>query len=337
MSRSSKKGPFIDPRLLARIEELNTSRTKRMIKTWSRASTVFPEMVGPHDRGPRRSQARPRVRQRGHGRPQARRVRSDPHVPRPRGRSAGEAALMAEKKAPITEEITRVRAQSRFVRGSARKARVVLVHIRGKSVVQAACGAAVHAARRGQGHPRDARVGRGQRRGEPRSRSEHAARRGGLRGRGPDPQALAAPCAWPCDAHPQALVPPDRRPAARPQARGGRRGLRVGAGARPRRRRSRRRSAHGAPARPLRPRPRSRPTRPRPPRRRGRRGSKPKRRRAKAAADAPAAVTEETAVDETVADEAPAAEAPAEAAAEEEAPTAEAASDDESTPKEEEV
>ena len=46
MSRSSKKGPFIDARLLARIEELNTSRTKRMIKTWSRASTVFPEMVG---------------------------------------------------------------------------------------------------------------------------------------------------------------------------------------------------------------------------------------------------------------------------------------------------
>ncbi len=44
---------------------------------------------------------------------------------------------MAEKKAPITEEIKRVRAQSRFVRGSARKARVVLVHIRGKSVVQA--------------------------------------------------------------------------------------------------------------------------------------------------------------------------------------------------------
>ena len=46
MSRSSKKGPFIDARLLARIEELNTSRTKRMIKTWSRTSTIFPEMVG---------------------------------------------------------------------------------------------------------------------------------------------------------------------------------------------------------------------------------------------------------------------------------------------------
>ena len=46
MSRSSKKGPFVDERLMSRIEEMNTSRTKRMIKTWSRASTIFPEFVG---------------------------------------------------------------------------------------------------------------------------------------------------------------------------------------------------------------------------------------------------------------------------------------------------
>ena len=45
MSRSSKKGPFIDPRLMARVEEMNASRTKRMLKTWSRTSTIFPEMV----------------------------------------------------------------------------------------------------------------------------------------------------------------------------------------------------------------------------------------------------------------------------------------------------
>src|SRR5207253_1644081 len=84
--------------------------------------------------GPRRPQARARVRERGHGRPQARRVRSHPHVPRPRGRPAGEAALMAET---TPTEVQRVRAQARVVRGSARKARVVLVHIRGKSLVQA--------------------------------------------------------------------------------------------------------------------------------------------------------------------------------------------------------
>ena len=46
MSRSSKKGPYVEPRLLARIEALNASSSKQMVKTWSRASTIFPEMVG---------------------------------------------------------------------------------------------------------------------------------------------------------------------------------------------------------------------------------------------------------------------------------------------------
>jgi small subunit ribosomal protein S19 len=46
VSRSSKKGPFVDGRLLGRIEAMNTSGEKRMVRTWSRASTVFPEMVG---------------------------------------------------------------------------------------------------------------------------------------------------------------------------------------------------------------------------------------------------------------------------------------------------
>ena len=46
MSRSSKKGPFVEERLLARIEAMNESGTKQMVKTWSRRSTVFPEMVG---------------------------------------------------------------------------------------------------------------------------------------------------------------------------------------------------------------------------------------------------------------------------------------------------
>ena len=46
MSRSSKKGPFIEPRLLGRVQELNATGQKRVIRTWSRASTVFPEMVG---------------------------------------------------------------------------------------------------------------------------------------------------------------------------------------------------------------------------------------------------------------------------------------------------
>lgn len=46
MSRSLKKGPFVEPRLLERIEAMNASGEKNVIKTWSRSSTVFPEMVG---------------------------------------------------------------------------------------------------------------------------------------------------------------------------------------------------------------------------------------------------------------------------------------------------
>jgi len=46
MSRSSKKGPFIDDRLLGRIEAMNAANEKRMVRTWSRSSTVFPDMVG---------------------------------------------------------------------------------------------------------------------------------------------------------------------------------------------------------------------------------------------------------------------------------------------------
>ncbi len=46
MSRSSKKGPFVEPRLLKRVEEMNETRQKRMLKTWSRSSTIFPEFVG---------------------------------------------------------------------------------------------------------------------------------------------------------------------------------------------------------------------------------------------------------------------------------------------------
>jgi len=46
VSRSSKKGPFVEDRLMKRIEDMNASGNKRMIRTWSRTSTIFPEMVG---------------------------------------------------------------------------------------------------------------------------------------------------------------------------------------------------------------------------------------------------------------------------------------------------
>jgi len=46
MARSVKRGPFIDEHLRRKVEALNASREKRVIKTWSRRSTVIPEMVG---------------------------------------------------------------------------------------------------------------------------------------------------------------------------------------------------------------------------------------------------------------------------------------------------
>jgi small subunit ribosomal protein S19 len=46
MGRSTKKGPHAEERLLKRVQQMNEGGTKQMVKTWSRSSTIFPEMVG---------------------------------------------------------------------------------------------------------------------------------------------------------------------------------------------------------------------------------------------------------------------------------------------------
>jgi small subunit ribosomal protein S19 len=46
MSRSLKKGPFISPKLLKKVEAMNNRGEKKVIRTWSRASVIFPQMVG---------------------------------------------------------------------------------------------------------------------------------------------------------------------------------------------------------------------------------------------------------------------------------------------------
>ena len=46
MSRSVKKGPFVEERLIKRIIAMNEANEKKVVKTWSRSSTIFPEMVG---------------------------------------------------------------------------------------------------------------------------------------------------------------------------------------------------------------------------------------------------------------------------------------------------
>ncbi|MDR0434179.1 MAG: 30S ribosomal protein S19 [Gracilibacteraceae bacterium] len=46
MGRSVKKGPYVNERLLARVEQMNRSGGKQVLKTWSRRSTIFPQMIG---------------------------------------------------------------------------------------------------------------------------------------------------------------------------------------------------------------------------------------------------------------------------------------------------
>ena len=46
MGRSLKKGPYVSPKLLRKVERLNDSKQRQVIRTWSRASTIFPQMVG---------------------------------------------------------------------------------------------------------------------------------------------------------------------------------------------------------------------------------------------------------------------------------------------------
>src|SRR5581483_10823621 len=109
MSRSSKKGPFVEERLMSRIEAMNASGQKNMIRTWSRASTIFPEMVGHtiavHD-----------------GRKHVPVFISEQMV----GHKLGEFAPTRT-----------LRAQAKWVHSSARKARLVTDLIRGRSVPEA--------------------------------------------------------------------------------------------------------------------------------------------------------------------------------------------------------
>ena len=46
MGRSLKKGPYVNPKLLRKVETLNESKQRQVVRTWSRASTIFPQMVG---------------------------------------------------------------------------------------------------------------------------------------------------------------------------------------------------------------------------------------------------------------------------------------------------
>ena len=71
MSRSIKKARMLPLELLKRVEEMNAKNEKKVLKTWSRSSTIFPAFVGPHHCRSRRPQARACLYPGGYGRPQA--------------------------------------------------------------------------------------------------------------------------------------------------------------------------------------------------------------------------------------------------------------------------
>ena len=79
MSRSIKKGPFVQEVLLKRVQAMNEAGEKKVLKTWSRSSTIFPDFVG-HLCCARWSQARSGLCNRRYGRSQARRVCTDQNL-----------------------------------------------------------------------------------------------------------------------------------------------------------------------------------------------------------------------------------------------------------------
>ena len=69
MSRSVKKGWFVEERLKGRVEDMNKRNEKRVVKTWSRASVIFPDFIGHTIARLQRQEAHPGLRVREHGRP----------------------------------------------------------------------------------------------------------------------------------------------------------------------------------------------------------------------------------------------------------------------------
>ena len=131
MGRSLWKGPFVDDHLKVKITAMNEKNEKKVIRTWSRRSTIRAGLHRPHDRGAQRQEVYPRVRNGEHGRPQARRVLSYPYLQGARGEDGGEEVDGASSRAQAA------RAEARYVRISAQKARLVVDLIRGQQAGKA--------------------------------------------------------------------------------------------------------------------------------------------------------------------------------------------------------
>src|SRR5919197_902410 len=143
MGRSTKKGPWVQERLMQRINRMNESGEKRIVNTWARASTVFPEMVGHtigvHD-GRRHVPVFISESMVGHKLGESAKPKRAPRAGAKRGGDkAAEKKPAARARRRSEPEPPRpvVRAQAKYVRSSARKARLVIEHLRGKSIEDA--------------------------------------------------------------------------------------------------------------------------------------------------------------------------------------------------------
>ena len=136
----SRRATFIDDHLPTRSTAMNDRGEKQVIKTWSRRSTIIPEMVGHTIAVHNGREVHPGLRQREHGRPQAGRVRDDPHLPRPQRQEGREGRPRRPVRARAPGEESNDGSDSAAsLRSKARpqKMRLVADLIRGKEVQEA--------------------------------------------------------------------------------------------------------------------------------------------------------------------------------------------------------
>ena len=213
MPRSLKKGPFVDDHLLGKVERLNESGDKRVIKTWSRRSTIIPEMVGHtiavHD-GRKHVPVYVTEAMVGHKLGEFAPTRTFRY-------HAGQETLEVDgdrrPTMPETNERTlRVPADLRPTRcGRCSTSSGASPWTRPATILRfCERGAA-------RDRPQGAELGGGQRRAQHDLPADELYVSAGLRRRGPDPQALAAPGPGPGHPHPQAHLPHDHRRSPLPE------------------------------------------------------------------------------------------------------------------------
>ena len=187
MPRSLKKGPFVDDHLLKKVDVANDKGSKSRHQDLVAPLDDHPRHARPHHRGARRPQARPGVRHRVDGRPQARRVRVRPAPSRATSRTTVAAAarltgnerpkkirkesmMSANAAAASPTRLPRARATARYVRLTPMKARRVVDLVRGRTAAEAAAILQVRPAGGQRAGRQGARLRGRQRREQPRPR-----------------------------------------------------------------------------------------------------------------------------------------------------------------------